>query len=103
MGEGKMTLILTELSSNGIAMAADTAVTLMIRPHNRNPYSKVLQGGVKLLPVPDLNAGVSYWGLGQLNGMPTDDWLNDFFVRNRQRYNSLASLSGLLEAELRLC
>jgi len=84
-------------------MAADTALTLFFTPVNRPRYPKVLKGGIKLLPVPGLNAGVSYWGLGRLGGIPTDDWLRDFFNRNQGQYNSLATLAALLETELRTC
>jgi hypothetical protein len=98
-----VTLVISELSSLGIAMAADTAVTIPIRPPNRRLYHRVLRGGVKLLPVPTLPAGISYWGLGTIGGMPTDDWLRDFLSRNRRGINSLASLASLLELELRQC
>ncbi len=98
-----MTLIITELSADGIAMAADTAITLFFNPPSRRRYPRVLRGAVKLLPVPRLNAGISYWGFGQLGGMPTDDWLRSFFRRNRGQYTSMTSLASLLESELRRC
>lgn len=98
-----MTLIVTELSADGIAMAADTAMTVFFKPPRRRRYPRVLRGAVKLLPVPSLNAGISYWGFGQLGAVPTDDWLRCFLRRNRGQYTSMATLASLLESELRRC
>lgn len=96
-----ITLIITELSEYGIAMAADTAVTLFFSPTGKRRYAKVYRGAVKLVPVPKLNAGVSYWGLAQVGGVHTDDWLKNLFRRNRGQYASLKDLATLLQAELR--
>jgi len=98
-----MTLVITELSSLGIAMAADTAITIPINPPNGQTYYRVLRGGVKLLPVPTLCAGISYWGLANLAGIPTDDWLREFLTRNQGNINSLAGLANQLQIELRQC
>lgn len=81
-----MTLVLTELSHLGIAMAADSAVT----------YTNSLTGlryaqpnrARKLQEVPHLNAGVSCWGLGSVAGLNTDQWLSRFVASS----GSLATL-----------
>lgn len=62
-----MSLVLTELSNHGVAMAADAAVTC--------PSGRVFVGAQKLLPVRILNAGVSVWGLGRVSATDADIWL----------------------------
>lgn len=75
-----MTLILGELSSFGIAMAADSAVTFknigtglsFARPN----------AAKKLQFIPYLNAGISCWGLGKIGAEATDEWLDKFINKN---------------------
>jgi hypothetical protein len=71
-----MTLVLTELSPLGIAMAADSAVTYT-QTHTGLRYA-MPNAAQKLQVVPHLNAGVSCWGLGTIGGVPTDQWLSNF-------------------------
>jgi hypothetical protein len=71
-----MTLILTELSSFGIAMAADSAVTFT-QTQTGLSYA-IPNAAQKLQVIPHLNAGVSCWGLGNIAGMPADQWLSNF-------------------------
>jgi hypothetical protein len=83
-----MTLVLTELSSLGIAMAADSAVT---RTNNQTGLSYAIPNAAqKLQVVPHLNAGISCWGLGTIAGIPTDRWLSNFINSN----TSLTTLQG---------
>jgi hypothetical protein len=75
-----MTLVLTELTLHGIAMAADSAVTTT---NTVTGLSYVQPNAAKKLhQIPYLNAGVSCWGLGTISGMRTDQWLEDFIESN---------------------
>ncbi len=77
-----MTLIITELSHFGIAMAADSALTVEEEGASGLKFKRTLQGADKLLFIPHLQAGISWWGLGSLPGaatdIHTDAWLADF-------------------------
>lgn len=74
-----MTLILTELTILGIAMAADSAVTFT---HTSGSVHAVPNAAVKLKSIPYLNAGVSCWGIGQIDGISTDVWLDNVIQSN---------------------
>lgn len=68
-----MTLVLTELSEAGIAMAADSAITFIrqgrIQEANRANWKKLLR-------VPRITAAVSYWGMiGAVTTVQFDLWL----------------------------
>jgi len=65
-----MTLVLTEVSTYGVAMAADSAVTF--------PNGRVYVGAQKLLPVLQIDAGLAIWGRGEINGTDADVWLQGF-------------------------
>ncbi len=65
-----MTLVLTEVSWLGVAMAADSAVTF--------GSGRVYVGAQKLLPVPNINAGISIWGRGRIGVEDADIWLQRF-------------------------
>lgn len=97
-----MTLILTEISNFGIAMAADSAETQKIVKPNGNVTWRVLTGVHKLQVIDKLNAGISVWGKGIINKTPTDIWLQDFIDVQRANYNSLNDFALLLQNELRL-
>lgn len=97
-----MTLILTELSRYGIAMAADSALTVpTLLPVERQYINRVYFGATKLRPIPKLKAGISFWGQGQIRGVDTDVWLLDFIHRNENRYNTLRQFALLLRNQLR--
>ncbi|MCX5636886.1 MAG: hypothetical protein NTX52_04230 [Planctomycetota bacterium] len=81
-----MTLVLTELSSHGITMAADSAVTLT-QPQTGFTYA-IPNAAKKLQVIPYLNAGISCWGLGTISGNSTDQWLSNFINLN----NSITTL-----------
>jgi len=68
-----MTLVLTEVSILGVAMAADSAVTVP-------PSGRVYIGAQKLLPVYGIDAGLSIWGEGVIGDNPADEWLQDFIT-----------------------
>jgi len=108
-----MTLILTELTSLGIAMAADSAITKDIRKPDGTIGEKVYYGAKKLFIVPKLRAGIAYWGWVYIP-QPGEDWSSEerkldlvelwlpyFLEKNKQDYDSIADLAQLLESELR--
>ncbi len=92
-----MTLVLTELSNFGIAMAADTALTVRCS----SAEERVYYGAKKLLNIPKLNAGISWWGEASVNKIDTDIWLDNFIIANKKKYNSLDEFAILLRDELR--
>lgn len=81
-----MTLVLTELTPLGIAMAADSAVTFT---HPSGLPHAVPNAAEKLQRIPYLNAGVSCWGIGEIGGTRTDVWLRDVIQAN----NGMRSLA----------
>jgi len=87
-----MTLVLTELSNAGIAMATDSAITKLSQ-------GKVIevdqQGWSKLLPVSSITAAISYWGtIGAVTKMQFDIWLKR--VIDSERYTDLESFADHL-------
>lgn len=92
-----MTLVLTELSPLGITMAADSAVTIT---NVHTGLSHVQNNAArKLQTIPYLNAGISCWGMGAINGIPTDQWLANFITANSV-INTLGGFATSLEHEL---
>jgi hypothetical protein len=92
-----MTLILTELSSVGIAMAADSAISYF--EPNGNIQHVDHKGWKKLLWVSRIGAGVSYWGfVGKVTSQRFDEWL-DYRIRSHN-YHDLRSLADFLAEEL---
>ena len=87
-----MTLVLTELSHCGIAMAADSAITY--------PNQKILTGYQKLMPIPLLCGGLSCWGLGNIGKVPTDRWLASLLKTAQQETDSLKSLGDIIARRL---
>lgn len=96
-----MTLILTEITQLGIAMAADSAVTSTVPLAENRSITRVLTGVQKLQRIPRINAGISCWGQGNIGSLPTDVWLNDFIRSQESQYNSLEEFAQLLERKLR--
>jgi len=96
-----MTLILTEITQLGVAMAADSAVTRTISLSGDRSITRVLTGVQKLHYIPKINAGISCWGQGNIGPLPMDIWLQDFILGRINEYNSLEDFARLLEQELR--
>ncbi len=96
-----MTLVLTEVSSYGIVMGADSAVTLEVQLPDGSQGHRVLVGVQKLLPVTYLGAGVSCWGYGQIGDIQTDIWLKDFILRHDGHLGTLQEFAFSLQDELR--
>ena len=85
-----MTLIVSEISKFGIAMAADSAVT------EQYPVDWELSSGIstpptvrtgaqKIIPIKSINAAISVWGFGTVGipsnldaQIPIDRFLEDF-------------------------
>jgi len=91
-----MTLVLTEITSVGIAMAADSAITKI-------KGGKILeideQGWKKLIRVPKINAGISYWGMiGAITKRQFDIWLQEKI--DNGNYTDLNSFADYLVDEL---
>ena len=84
-----MTLVLTELSNAGIAMAADSAITRLSRGRIIDIDQ---QGWRKLLRVPRINAAVSYWGtIGEVTPVQFDNWLQR--VIDTENYSNLETFA----------
>lgn len=91
-----MTLILTELSEAGIAMAADSAITY--RDKQGRLTQKAQENWLKLLKVPSVKAAVSYWGsIGVVNER-FDHWLQNL-IRTRT-YHDVSTLADCIASEL---
>jgi hypothetical protein len=96
-----MTLVLTELSRYGIAMAADTARLQMTPTYDTKQLEpRVYHGVMKLRYIPKIVAGVSVWGQGRIGAVDPDIWLRDFIVREAPHYHDLASFANLLRDSL---
>jgi len=92
-----MTLVLTELGSLGIAMAADSAVTIV---HPSTGLRHVVPNAAKKLHVvPHLSAGISCWGLGSIAGTPTDQWLSSF-IASSASFTTLQGFANELARQL---
>lgn len=90
-----MTLILTELSTQGIAMVADSAVT------STSGGRIIVRANVaqKLYEIPYLQAGISCWGIGMISGVRTDQWLSDF-INNNSTITTLQDFANELSLQL---
>lgn len=87
-----MTLVITEVSNFGVAMAADSAVTFS--------SGRVLIGVQKLLPIPQIDAGISVWGRGEIAGQDADVWLQNFIANDVNDGMSLWDAANLLAESL---
>lgn len=76
-----MTLILTDISRHGVAMAADTAESIEADTESGRKM-RVSFGMKKLQRLPGLSGMVGTWGFGKIGLTPTDLWLEDFVSRH---------------------
>jgi hypothetical protein len=101
-----MTLIITELSTLGIAMTADTAITWGALHTDGLIKDRSFKGLRKIIPVKKINAGISYWGwtnvekFGDVTSIFFDEWLSNFLIQHDKDYNNIEELVHLLEPEL---
>ena len=93
-----MTLVITDVSPWGIVMGADSALTI-----TGGGETTVLTDAQKLRPIDWLKAGISFWGLGQIGGRYTWQWLNDL-IDSSQHIGTLRGfadhLCGALKANV---
>lgn len=88
-----MSLVLTELSNAGIAMAADSAISM--RSQDGRIIEINRQQWRKLLRVPSIMAAISYWGvIGAITPVQFDQWLQR--VVDTGRYTDLDTFADLL-------
>ena len=95
-----MTLVLTQLSKHGIAMAADSAVTSEVPAPGGGTMHRVLHGVQKLQMITHIEAGISCWGMGRVDGIPTDIWMRDFIQRSQATTPDLQTFATTLADEL---
>jgi hypothetical protein len=93
-----MTLILTELSEHGVAMAADAALTKYAVSEGGTP--EVSHDVVKLHQIKELSAGISFYGSGLIGDARTDVWVADFIRRIASNHTSMNSFGLALANEL---
>jgi hypothetical protein len=92
-----MTLVLTELTEAGLAMAADSAISRLdpqgnIKEVDENRWQKLLR-------VPRIKAAVSYWGtIGAVTNERFDLWLNR--IISQGVYSDLSSFADYLARAL---
>lgn len=100
-----MTLVLSELSRFGIAMAADSAITFLEPLPSGNSRLRVVMDANKLQLIPKLNAGISVWGQGSVrvgdDVIQMDTWIENFIAEKEDDYDSLDSFANLLASEAR--
>lgn len=98
-----MTLILTWVFPFGIFMGADSAIsynTYLTETDGRRS-KRILYGGTKIIRVPKINAGISYWGIGCVGNETTDVWLSNFIFSHRDDYDNIGDFAVLLQNVLR--
>lgn len=85
------TLVITELSNLGIAMVADSAITIDGRP---------FVGYQKLFPVRQINAGISIWGNQDIRGTDADIFIRGFIKNEVPNGMSLREMADKLTKKL---
>lgn len=91
-----MTLTLTELSHAGIAMAADSAISEFV---NGKLITKDQKQWRKVLRVPRIKGGLSYWGsIGLITKQRFDEWL-EWRIQTGS-YTDLRSFADYIAGEM---
>jgi hypothetical protein len=91
-----MSLVLTELTNAGVAMVADSAIS-MLRKGRISTVDQ--QQWKKLLKVDRICAGISYWGsIGYITPERFDNWLERKIRKGE--YTDLPSFADYLAAEM---
>lgn len=93
-----MTLVLSQLTPYGIAMAADTAISVKFEYPDRT-LERTYTNAKKLQEIPQLNAGISWWGEGRIDGVFADLWLERFISQSSAE--DLEEFAVSLQNELR--
>jgi hypothetical protein len=87
-----MTLLLTECSTAGVVMAADSAITTF---RNGHIVEVDQQGWCKVLKARKVRAAIGYWGfIGRIHAIRFDEWLKKEI--DRATYSDLPSLAVAL-------
>lgn len=78
-----MTLVLSEVSKFGVVMVADSAITTTHNEDEKLPSGEkipkyVRLGSEKVKRIPKYPAGISFYGMGRIAGLPTDIWMEDY-------------------------
>lgn len=99
-----MTLLLTEITRFGIAMAADSAITFREPLPAGGTRIRVVRGANKLQEIPRLNAGISMWGQGSFrmgdDVINMDTWIENLITEREDDYDSLENFATLLASEI---
>jgi len=91
-----MTLVLTEITHHGIVFATDRNILKW----DPAPAEQTLLGRAqKLFPVPNLEAGICYYGLAQIGGILMGQWLPTF-IQTANRISSLRDFAFRLAETL---
>lgn len=94
-----MTLVLTELSPQGIVMAADSAITF-INLKTGQKQNVNTKGWSKIIRAPRIHAAISYWGMiGAVTQIQFDNWLKENVIQSDE-YNDIFSLATHLAQKL---
>ncbi|MGD0422489.1 MAG: hypothetical protein ABSA92_03410 [Candidatus Bathyarchaeia archaeon] len=91
---------MTELSEHGVAMAADTAATKKAVSEGGKTEFQVSHDVIKLHPIKELSAGISFYGMGLIGRTRTDVWVADFIRRTASKHTSMKSFGIALANEL---
>lgn len=89
-----MTVVVTELSRFGIAMVADSAVTVS------GPNPSVHGGATKIQYSAEINVGFGLWGRACVGKEPMDWWLARFIREHVERTDGLLSVAQKLADRL---
>jgi hypothetical protein len=90
-----MTLVVTNVSKVGIVMVGDSAETCQIS----TGVHYVRTGVRKVLPVCQISAGISMWGVGNIDDCPIDVWI-ETFIKTVQPTWTLRHLADELATSL---
>lgn len=102
-----MTLILTEITGDGIIMVADKAITIVTQVQGDEFHSRSFSGLNKIIYLDGHKIGASFWGWSnvepfqKINGIFFDTWLKLALKRCTYGIWTLRTLAMSLENELR--
>jgi len=94
-----MTLIRSMLTPFGIVMGADSTLTVEYPFPNGEKIGRHYTNAKKLQKIPQLHAGISWWGKGIIDGMNADTWLENYIKNDRS--TTLANFAESLRDKLR--
>jgi len=82
-----MTLVVSEISKEGIVIIGDSAVTYKYSDGSMD----VEAGAVKAQYISKINAGISMWGHGEVGGLSLDKWIKDFIETQTMNDDTIES------------